>query len=680
MKSRKKALAIGLSVAVSSYAALNLTSFLSQINPINIATNTIGQVMTTVATIFTSPTVGNNTNTNTSNVGNTTASITDTTIGTRSTVSQKQTVITTNANAVWSDYDPPLLYPNTITLPPQFITMPDGTKLQASVTLPADSQGMATGQALPVILIQTPYNTLQTGVGGADPYMVKHGYATVSVDVRGTGNSQGSWQSFGETEQSDYGHVVDWVTQQPWSNGNIGVYGISYLGITSVLTAAQQKLAIKAAFPIVPIGDGYRDITFNGGNVNPVFMPIWLGLVTALGSLNTATFQSNPQLAIQTALDHIISAATIFQGPMTLNTLLGGEYSFDGNFWSTRSPLEKASKINVPTFIVGGSKDIFQRSEPLWQEALKNHTTSKLLIGPWYHLNVGGVPTTGLPVDNVPPLNHITLRWFDQYVKGMNVGADTLPNVTQYVDGYDHYVTSTDWPHPQISADRLYLQSNHALTANAPLFNTGWNTVAQKPFFGLCSESIAMATVGLAAMLPSPCVSSNSISNIPAVVYNTAPLSSNYYLNGPIQADLWVSTTAQDTSVSVRLADYDPATGQSKPLSAGLLDASMRAVDSSRSRFVHGQMMQPWHPFSQSSKQAVISGAPMLMNIEVFPASAMIPAGHQLQVAISASNLPVGMPTLPNMVNGLAGFLTVYSNTQYPSSIVLPRVPTSALH
>jgi predicted acyl esterase len=106
----------------------------------------------------------------------------------------------------------------------------------------------------------------------------------------------------------------------------------------------------------------------------------------------------------------------------------------------------------------------------------------------------------------------------------------------------------------------------------------------------------------------------------------------------------------------------------------------MRAVDVSRSRYVSGQMLQPWHPFTSNAKQTVTSGQPLLMQVEIFPTSAMIPAGHQLQIAVSASNLPAGMAPLPNTVNGLAGLLTIYSDAHHPSSVVLPHVPSSALH
>lgn len=188
-----------------------------------------------------------------------------TTLGTRAAPSVDGKAITKNADAVWTDYDPAPLYPDSKSLPLQYITMRDGVKLAAYVTLPADADGNAIDTPLPVVLVQTSYNgaagSVVKAIGGADPYITSHGYVTVTVDVRGTGQSQGEWEAFGEDEQADYAEVVDWVTQQPFSDGRIGVYGVSYLGITAIITAAQGNPAVKAAFPIVPIGDGYRDMS-----------------------------------------------------------------------------------------------------------------------------------------------------------------------------------------------------------------------------------------------------------------------------------------------------------------------------------------------------------------------------------------------------------------------------------
>lgn len=601
-----------------------------------------------------------------------------TTLGTRSETAQPAKSITGNANAQWTDYDPAPIYPGVARLPLQYITMRDGVKLAAYVTLPADENGDPVTEPLPTVLVQTSYNGTMGGVvsaiGGGDPYIVQRGYATVVVDVRGTGQSQGQWEAFGEEEQADYGEVVEWVTQQPFSDGRIGVYGVSYLGITAILTAAQGHPAVKAAFPIVPIGDGYRDIVFTGGQVNPTFIPLWLSLVSVLGVPNP-TILTNPAVGIPATLEHVLSAVTNFQVPIILRALAGDPgTAYDGDFWKVRSPLENDGKIRVPTFVVGGLRDLFQRSEPMSYERIKHNAPAKLLMGPWSHIEAA--MGQGLPVDGVPPLNHIQLQWFDQYVKGMKVGADKQPNVTQYVLGADRYVTTTDWPHPQARAQRLYLRGDKSLSETAPTADEGSNAVLQQPIDGLCSISLSQWTAGALGLLPLPCSESSNLAELLSVKYETPPMTEDYYINGPIQADIWMSTTAIDAGLSVRVDDVDE-NSIARPLSNGLQTASLRAVDVSRSRTLDGQMIQPWHPYTQDSAQP-LDGA-VLVPVEIFPTSALIAKGHKLRIAVGASNLPQGVPPIPTLLQSLVGVLTIHSDAEHPSSVVLPVVPASAL-
>jgi putative CocE/NonD family hydrolase len=603
-----------------------------------------------------------------------------TTLGTREHGAEAGRSIVSNADAQWSDYDPPAAYPDAAQLPLQYITMRDGVKLAAYISLPAGDDGEAVAGRFPAVLIQTSYNGVvgqAVPAVGSDPYLTTHGYASVIVDVRGTGQSQGGWEAFGETEQADYAEVVDWVAQQAWCDGRIGLQGVSYLGITAIITAAQRHPAVKAAFPIVPIGDGYRDIVFTGGQVNPTFIPIWLGLVSVLG-LTNPTALTDPAIGIPVLLEHLIKAVTGFQVPTILRAVIGDpDTAYDGDFWKVRSPLERNAQVNVPTFVVGGLHDLFQRSEPMTYESVKNQVPAKLLIGPWTHLEAafGG----GLPADGVPPINHITLRWFDQYVKGENVGADTLPNVTQWVSGYEHYVTATDWPHPQASAQRLYLRGDKSLSTTAPAADEAHNTVLQVPIEGLCSISTSQWTAGILGYIPLPCFSNSNASENWAVKYQTEPMAEDYYINGPIEADIWISTTAADAGVSVRVDDVDEG-GVAKSLSNGLQTASLRAVDDSRSRKLDGQSIQPWHPYTQASVQPVGANTPVLVPVEVFSTSALIAKGHRLRVAVSASNLPQGVPPVPTLLQSLAGVMTVYSDAAKPSSVVIPVVPASELN
>jgi len=330
------------------------------------------------------------------------------------------------------------------------------------------------------------------------------------------------------------------------------------------------------------------------------------------------------------------------------------------------------------TFIVGGLNDIFQRGEPLLYEALRDHTTAKLLLGPWQH--IGGSQGAGLPKDGVPDLNHIALMWFDQYLKGMNAGAAKVPNVTQYLYGEERYVTTTDWPHPQARAERLYLRADKSLGRELPGAGEGSSTVLQQPLNGICSTSTSQWTAGLLGALPVPCFTENNINENPLfeVTFTTPAMEQDYYVNGPIQADMWISTTAADAGLLVRITDVSPD-GSSREITNGILTASLRQVDTSRSRYLNGEMIQPWHPYTEASREAVGSGTPVLLPIEVFPSSFVIKQGHSLRVTVGASDFPHGLPPLADLADQLVGVLTVYSDAERPSSVVLPVVPTAVL-
>src|SRR5947207_7111031 len=157
------------------------------------------------------------------------------------------------------------------------IPMPDGTLLDADEYVPTS------GCPCPTILVQTPYRKSGAGVSEGNTIFPSNGYAMIVVDVRGTGSSEGMWDSFGAQEQQDSVLLVQRAASRPFSNGVVGLAGVSYSAINQFLTVEQPGTeAVKAIFPIVPMPDAYRDVTWAGGNTDAGFIPLWLGLVTGL--------------------------------------------------------------------------------------------------------------------------------------------------------------------------------------------------------------------------------------------------------------------------------------------------------------------------------------------------------------------------------------------------------------
>jgi len=618
-----------------------------------------------------------------------------TTLGTRSTDSGANVPLTQDATAQWRDYDPPALYPRSVSDNSQYITMDDGIRLGASVVWPADEAGERITQPLPVILTLTGYSKDNAAfaqmptIGGPNAYLVSHGYIHVNVDVRGTGRSDGQWMGFDAREQQDYRQVVDWVVAQPWSDGRIGMYGTSFLGITSVLTAAKGHPAVKAAYSIAaPLSDAYRDLPVVGGQGSFGFLSIWMSFVGAMGMVNASALQ-DPAQFLSATTQHLTSYLSVFQLPTLLRALQGDpEVVYDTDFWGIRSPVEQAANLQVPVFIVSGLQDAFQRGAPRFYDALKDHTTAKLLMGPWNHVEASSGGTSlvvgstssraSLPVDDIPVLDHSALLWFDQYVKGEALGAETLPNVTHWVWGHDHFVTDSDWPNPQARAQRHYLQPAGGLAPQAPAGDGAPATVLQQPLNGICSQSASQVSLGILGLTQLPCFSDDTVVQALEAKYDSAPMGEDFYLDGPIQADLWISSTLSNAGLAVRVSDVAP-NGSAFNLSNGLLTVSLRAVDPAKSRYLDGQMIQPWHPFTQASLQPLTPGEPTLVAVEVFPTSALIKKGHKLRISVGASNFPFGLPPLPDLLATTGGVLSVYNDAAHPSSVVLPVVPVSAL-
>lgn len=574
------------------------------------------------------------------------------------------------AAGAWTPYDRPAQYATVVDSDVP-VTMSDGTVLRADVHRP-DAPGR-----FPVLLTQTPYNKVGP-LGAANAYLVERGYVHVVVDVRGTGSSAGQWDSFGPSEQRDGKEMIEWAAAQPWSDGKVGTVGPSYMAITQITAAAQRPKALKAMFTVVPMADGYRDITMSGGQVNTAFIPLWLGLVTGGGLVppSYAASSGSPQDIVSsfTTLAQHASGVANFQASTVASSTAGGETAYDGPFWKTRSPLELVDRIEVPDFVVGGLHDIFQRGEPLVYERLKNNVDSRLLMGPWTHLTGSG--GDGLADHGLPSLEQIQLRWFDHYLKGMDTKVNEIPRVTQYTWGLETYETQPDWPHPRLDPSRLYLRGGGGLTADRPASGEAASTFVQNPLSGICSQSTSQWTAGITE--PMPCTTDNRLNEAGELTFTTPPMAEDLRVNGPLLANLWLSTTASDAVVSVRVTDVAPD-GKSTEISGGWLAGSFRAIDRSRSRYVRGELIQPWHPFTRESVLPVKAGEPIELAVEVFPTNAVIRKGHALRIAVGGGDFPHSLPPVPQAANALAGVVSLLHDAEHPSSLTLPTIGDSCV-
>ena len=609
-----------------------------------------------------------------------------TTSGTRDFTAQPSTTVATTTTE-WQDYDYEQLYPNTV-MERKYVTMPDGTTLAAYVTLPADENGVAIEGDFPTILVVSDYNTelgnllppkLGTFMGAADPYLVQRGYASVTFDGRGTGNSEGTWDAWGSSQQ-DYNPIIDWVVEQDWSDGNIGVRGVSDLSINALFAAETGHPAIKAVFALEPIGDAYRDTAVTGGNPNSFFITWWFTLTTLMNTLNLDLL-SNPDDALPIVADHVLDALTEFQLPMIIDALLGtDEVVYDGPFWETRSPIHRIDNIQAPTFLVGAVDDLFQRGVPAMYERLKDRVETKMVVLPGTHIE-GAFMTTGLiELEGMPSFNRIELQWFDKYLKGMDNGAEDMPQTTQYFKGLDRMAVTTDWPAPEASMDKLYLRVDGSLDEDkSPFYSTPPRKLYDSVLGGSCNPSASQWSLGILGFIPIPCLENNNNAGKWNLLYETDTYDQDYAINGPMQANIWLKQTNFAGSLSVRIDSIDPE-GNAWPISNGLINLKNRATDDSRTRTLDGKSIQPWHPFTKAAVEPVLPNDVMKVKLEIFPTSAVIKQGHKLRVAVGPSNLPQGISGgIDGLLQALPGVMTVYNDKSRSSHIRIPTVPMSSM-
>ena len=569
-----------------------------------------------------------------------------------------------------------------------------GTTIRVNEIYPTTASGKPAKGPFPVLLTMTPYGKGQGGssspgsasspsggaaTGGADNYLAQRGYIEVVEDVRGTGDSNGSWGLFDPVQQQDAIRVLKWAAHLPHSDGRVGTYGPSYLGIDQLLLAGAvgRHSPLKAIFPMVSANDIYRDTSFMGGLLDFEFDETYLGLTgghehDATRSRDTA---SDPTLLSDLAGDRgrpRQRPGDATTPPRPTNILAGGDEAYDGSYWQARNPqnviLARVVANHIPAYLVGGEFDIFQHGEPINYAELQNawdgrsptapmlprqRTTGRyqLIVGPWEHLN-------GSSVD-VDPLE---LEWFDTWLKHERTGMARTPTPLHYYDlGSGQFDETTTYPFTGATPTRLYFGAGGTLTRTAPPSIATSDTLTWSSSGTACGRPIDQWSMGgvsipaHSAGLLAPCADDSKPSQ-------AGPWSDQLHLGavrpprGGRRTDhrhVYASSTTPETELVAELEDVTPS-GASYPLTEGALLGSLRAVDPGRSWTAAGMTLLPYHPYTQASARPVTRGAVTEYQIEIFPTLATIATGDRLRLTLSTTDTPHLTP-LPAQLPELAG-------------------------
>jgi putative CocE/NonD family hydrolase len=583
-----------------------------------------------------------------------------------------------------------------------------GTTIRVNEIYPTTASGKPARGPFPVLLTMTPYGKGQGGssspgsaskpsagaaTGGADNYLAQRGYIEVVEDVRGTGDSNGSWGLFDPAQQQDAIRVLHWAAHLPHSDGRVGTYGPSYLGIDQLLLAGAvgRHSPLKAIFPMVSANDIYRDTSFMGGLLDFEFSEAYLGLTAGDDTTNPLTDTlSDPKMLSDLAAieaDHAGGLAS-YHAAVTENVLRDGDQAYDQSYWQARNPQNVIRRVvanHIPAYLVGGEFDIFQRGEPINYAEFQNawdhrsvtapmlpgqRTTGRyqLIDGPWEHLN-------GSSVD-VDPLE---LEWFDTWLKHEHTGMAHTPTPLHYYDlGTGRFDETTTYPFTHAVPTRFYLAGGNSLTLRRPPAGSPTDTISWSPMGNDCNRPVDQWSMGgisipaHSAGLLAPCADDNQASQAGpwTISYSTAPFSRPAAVAGPITATIYASATTRETELVAQLEDVTPS-GASYPLTEGALLGSLRAVDHRRSWRAGGLTLLPYHPYTRASAQPVKPGVVTEYQIEIFPTLATISRGDRLRLTLSTTDSPHLTPLPAQLPELSGGVYTLQHSRTAPSALTL---------
>jgi uncharacterized protein len=307
-------------------------------------------------------------------------------------------------------------------LPKQTVSMHtrDGVRLDADIYHP-DADG-----EFPVLLMRQPYGrAIASTVVYAHPiWYAAHGYIVVIQDVRGRGTSGGEFKLFTH-EIADGEDAVNWAANLPGSNGKVGMYGFSYQGMTQLYAAAAKPPALLTICPAMIGYDLYTDWAYEGGAFclqTNLAWAIQLAAETARLSGDKSAYQG-----LYTA-----SRNLPLTNPEILQKLAPESFyhewlshSQPDAYWEKVSPKSHLQSVDLPMFHIGGWFDTYLRGTlHLYQDmSTSSNKLQHLLVGCWAHLPWGRkVGAVDFGINALSPVDKMQIRWFDQFLKGVDTG------------------------------------------------------------------------------------------------------------------------------------------------------------------------------------------------------------------------------------------------------------------
>lgn len=492
-------------------------------------------------------------------------------------------------------------------IPTLWIPMPDGRRLAARVWLPEDAER----DPVPAVLEYLPYRR-RDGTTVRDlqtqPWLAGHGYAAIRLDVTGTGDSDGViGDEYTRREIEDGRDAIAWIAAQPWCNGRVGMWGISWGGINTLQVAALQPPALRAIMPMGFVNDRYNDdCHFMGGS-----------MAEGNSSWGHTFFTENarppdPESFGPGWKEEWLRRLDALEHPVAI-WLSHPHYD---DYWKDQSICEDFGRITVPTYAVSGWLDSYSRAVLPLLEKLRG--PRKGLIGPWAH----NWPQFGHPGPAIGFLQEAR-RWWDHWLKDVDTGImdepmlrvwmmDDIPPSKLVPSWPGRWVAEATWPAARqegvwhLTGDRT-LDEGKAEPFGLPISSpqdTGFAAGYQ------CSYGIG------------PDLSDDQREDDRrSLCFDSAPLAAPLEILGEPVIELTVSTDRPQAQIAVRLCSVAPD-GSSLRVCYGVLNLA--------------------NPDGRPRR--ITPGRPFDIHLPLMGIAQHFPAGHRLRVAISTSYWPILWP------------------------------------
>ncbi|MDT7549048.1 MAG: uncharacterized protein QOE84_1442 [Actinomycetota bacterium] len=558
------------------------------------------------------------------------------------------------------------------------IVMRDGTRLSANVSRPARAGHY------PTLLTTTPYGKDAgnggEGLGGRMPDptscgepgsndtigLAKDGYVVVSVDWRGTGNSDaGDWYT--PEWITDSMDILDWIQAQSWSNGRVGVTGCSNLGGSTIVVTSADQLrmregkprAVFAAWADSFFPDVYRaSVGTAGGSTSPSAYAI-VGLIGSSWAYSTPTQHvradggmPEPERVNQPVLNKV-------------HEINIGTSSYDA-FWQNIDTTSMAGQIDVPMGMSAAESDMWQLGLMSFQysQLLKKSPHSSMFLSPGGHCTQGGwekLSYSGHHPGSKPALVH---AWFDRWLKGTRNGIDALPNFNIYPVGAPGWtVGSATMPAKGTNLTTYYLDN----VARGSVSSVGRLVTSRPKQPGqdrLSCTQCGLTTVG-------------SPTDALSLRYDAPPVTRDTTLAGNVAAQVYANFDKPDAAMAVNLIDVAPD-GTGTSVANGQIRARDRAINPARSIYApDGRLLDAYHPLTVAAQQPVDGVA--AYDITLTPAAHVVPKGHHLEVRVSFTDTKDQLPASLRATMPGANMDVIHGGRVYASQITLPVITGPSL-